>query len=715
MVPKKNRAQKHEYKKKTMALRMKNLRLKKCGTNLNDSTDQPIENNVPLVDILDDSGIADNNSLCESITNSSSLECSTSISIGGRRIADIMYIFDQIRNSDHGGGLGCTFIDCEYLKEIRSGYASTWIFKCKMCSIKIIINSEKNCDYIPINQAATNASIGIGIGYSQLKEFSAILDIPAFCSSTYESYFSKISKVIEESAWEQMQLAGIEEKRWALEAGDIDSNGIPMCPVVADGQWGKRSYKTKYDALSGAATIIGFRSNKILFVGIRNRYCCICERSSTLKLKANEHNCFLNWRKSATGMEADGIAEGFVKSVEMHGLKYSRLIGDGDSSVVKRLNEIVPYGPHQLVKKIECRNHLLRNYSTKIMQITKNCKYPVLLRKFISSNITKFSMAIRMAIKYRKELLETESQKIKELKEDILNSPYHILGQHEKCAAYFCKKNNTEENRVPEAEKCGLMGEMSIIIKRVVDHASSLILDVTNNVCEQFNSVVNKYIGGKRINFSLKQSYSTRIRAAIISFNSGGYFLRAIHKNIMKKSPGVVGKKFLAMKNKKNVYCVKRRLQFLTRRAKKTKCTGPDEFYETRDQSCNQKWYSERRNRLTASNFGKIIKMRPTTSCRNIVYELLYNSSTFNSKEPVQCRYGKSMEKLAIEKFEEVTNLKVNHCGLFIDNMLPYLGASPDGIIDDNTILEIKSPYSAKDCASLQEAIHTGKVKSIPI
>lgn len=47
------------------------------------------------------------------------------------------------------------------------------------------------------------------------------------------------------------------------------------------------------------------------------------------------------------------------------------------------------------------------------MQITKNCKYPVLLRKCISSNITKFSMAIRMAIKYRKELLETESQKIK--------------------------------------------------------------------------------------------------------------------------------------------------------------------------------------------------------------------------------------------------------------------------------------------------------------
>lgn len=80
------------------------------------------------------------------------------------------------------------------------------------------------------------------------------MDIPAFFSNTYESHFSKISKVIEESAWEQMQLAGIEEKRLALEAGNIDSDGIPMCPVVADGQWEKRSYKTKYDALSGAVS-----------------------------------------------------------------------------------------------------------------------------------------------------------------------------------------------------------------------------------------------------------------------------------------------------------------------------------------------------------------------------------------------------------------------------------------------------------------------------
>jgi len=52
-----------------------------------------------------------------------------------------------------------------------------------------------------------------------------------------------------------MKKAGVEERELALEAGEVDENGIPMCTVVADGQWCKRSYKTKYDALSGVVRI----------------------------------------------------------------------------------------------------------------------------------------------------------------------------------------------------------------------------------------------------------------------------------------------------------------------------------------------------------------------------------------------------------------------------------------------------------------------------
>jgi len=35
----------------------------------------------------------------------------------------------------------------------------------------------------------------------------------------------------------------------------------------------------------------------------------------------------MNWKKSSTSMEADGIAEGFLRSIELHSLKFNRLIG----------------------------------------------------------------------------------------------------------------------------------------------------------------------------------------------------------------------------------------------------------------------------------------------------------------------------------------------------------------------------------------------------
>lgn len=66
----------------------------------------------------------------------------------------------------------------------------------------------------------------------------------------------------------------------------------------------------------------------MLFVGIRNSYCCICQRALTKQIEPPGHQCFLNWKKSSTAMEADTILEGFLNSLDMHGLKYNKLIGD---------------------------------------------------------------------------------------------------------------------------------------------------------------------------------------------------------------------------------------------------------------------------------------------------------------------------------------------------------------------------------------------------
>lgn len=75
---------------------------------------------------------------------------------------------------------------------------------------------------------------------------------------------------------------------------------------------------------------------------------------------------------------------------------------DGDSSITKWLNETLPYGNDFLIKKVECRNHLLRNFTTKLTALTKNISYPIVIRKFIKTNILRFRSDITKAISFQK-------------------------------------------------------------------------------------------------------------------------------------------------------------------------------------------------------------------------------------------------------------------------------------------------------------------------
>lgn len=90
-----------------------------------------------------------------------------------------------------------------------------------------------------------------GIGYAQLTELSASIEVPTMCNATYIKIQNCMNLVVQQTAWNEMQMAGDEERQMALENGEVDVDGIPMCTVIADGQWSKRSYKSKYNALSG--------------------------------------------------------------------------------------------------------------------------------------------------------------------------------------------------------------------------------------------------------------------------------------------------------------------------------------------------------------------------------------------------------------------------------------------------------------------------------
>jgi len=64
--------------------------------------------------------------------------------------------------------------------------------------------------------------------------------------------------------------------------------------------------------------------------------------------------------------------------------------------------------------KIECKNHLMKNYASKLTILARNTNYPLRVRKFILSNIMRFRSDVQVAaLHWRKETNTTKSQKIK--------------------------------------------------------------------------------------------------------------------------------------------------------------------------------------------------------------------------------------------------------------------------------------------------------------
>jgi len=74
-------------------------------------------------------------------------------------------------------------------------------------------------------------------------------------------------------------------------------------------------------------------TKKVLFFGVRNKFCCVCYSAKKREKEPVPHHCFQNWNGPSTAMEADIIVDGFKHSLEMHDVIYSKLIGKKKNSL----------------------------------------------------------------------------------------------------------------------------------------------------------------------------------------------------------------------------------------------------------------------------------------------------------------------------------------------------------------------------------------------
>jgi hypothetical protein len=106
---------------------------------------------------------------------------------------------------------------------------------------------------------------------------------------------------------------------------------------------------------------------------VLTKYCQRCANakdSKKLKEHQESHACNIKFQGVSGGMEAVGAVAIFTRSVDMHGARYTKYLGDGDSKGFMKAVEVRPYGETE-VEKLECTGYVQKRMGTHLHKLRK--------------------------------------------------------------------------------------------------------------------------------------------------------------------------------------------------------------------------------------------------------------------------------------------------------------------------------------------------------
>ncbi|KAF2895165.1 hypothetical protein ILUMI_11008 [Ignelater luminosus] len=269
----------------------------------------------------------------------------------------------------------------------------------------------------------------------------------------------------------------------------------------------------------------------------------------------------------------------------------------------------------------------------------------------------------KLGIAVQKAIYANAHGDVTNLREDIRNLVKHVFGNHEACKEYMCDQHgDISKNIFEKVVSCGAHHHIYGALNLLLAKSHQLIDNETSNKSELFISILTK-------------CYLTGLR-----FNEGTSWHAAAWNNYMSSDPP----KTL------QIYMQTQKARTDKRKGEQHKHIASKQIQldleqKTRGQYSNPRYVTEKMHRLTASNFGAVIRRRPSTSCDAL-------------------------------KFTEKTGKIVNQCGLLVDLEHGFLGASPDGIINANEICEVKCLHTvAKLGLTLEQNVKMKKVACLKL
>jgi len=121
-----------------------------------------------------------------------------------------------------------------------------------------------------------------------------------------------------------------------------------------------------------------------------------------------------------------------------------------------------------------------------------------------------------------------------------------------------------------------------------------------------------------------------------------------------------------------------------------------------------QQWHAGRVGRVTGSRIGAVLGIdknkTPDDVMRGMVRDYVGEDQEFTGNEATE--HGNTHEDDAIDCYEALTGCHVKYTGQHIHKDYGWLAASPDGLVGNDGLIEVKCPFRAK-YTKLAEVPHT--------
>jgi len=116
-------------------------------------------------------------------------------------------------------------------------------------------------------------------------------------------------------------------------------------------------------------------------------------------------------------------------------------------------------------------------------------------------------------------------------------------------------------------------------------------------------------------------------------------------------------------------------------------------------QQRSPEWYAARMGKLTGSNVGAALGLSPFKTPEALIRQMVREHHGAESEfiGNVAAGYGTLHEPLALMDYLGKTGNLVEEVGFVVHPHFDWLGASPDGLIDDDGLVEVKCPFGLRN------------------